>query len=338
MANSSLQADAKGPLRLLKQIPSEVRRDIFLFCDGKSLSTLLLAASSCSFHRSVAWDEVPAVTRRRLQGIAARVSKHAKGSRDEKCLREAAEWILSVSCIAGEQTTARLDEQDDSEKTEKIALRMKAISENLAVLDFLDESLAKYSKETEGQFEWPVWCGQLTVDSFVTGTRMRNTARVVITSPMQRPSLMPGSSLMKNWTPCSVFRCEPYNLIPVPPWGQIRGLQPEDDHVLLPVASRLAESGEVATPSGFHVYQVLDVRIVTKEQARRLWPMIQGLKSSWLVQKEAEIPLLCCWQDDDSGELSDDREYIDYILDLLHARSRLCKSAAQSPREYLVIP
>jgi hypothetical protein len=337
MAKSSFEADAKGaPLRPLKQIPAEVRRDIFLFCDGKSLSTLLLAASSCSFHRSVAWDEVPAMTRIRLQGIAARVSKHAKGSRDEKYLREAAEWILSVSCIPGEQATA--SRLDDSANTEKIASRMKAVSENLAVLDFLDESLAKYSNETEGQFEWPVWCGQLTVDSFVTGTRMRNTARVVITSPMQRPSFMPGSSLIKNWTPCSAFRCEPYNMVPVPPWGQIRGLQPEDDHVLLPVASRLAESGEVATPSGFHAYQVLDVRIVTKEQARRLWSMIQGLKSSWLVQKEAEIPLLCCWQDDDSGELSDDREYIDFILDLLHVRSRLCKSAAQSPREYLVIP
>lgn len=315
-----------------QQLPRDILLQMLEFCNGKSMSTLLLATSGCPDLdvENMIGDRVTL----RLVDMARRIEKHQSS---QPILAGATEWILSIARMPS--NAEKTDEIPiGNESGVKVTLkstvyRMRLLSENLAVLDYLHESLTRYSKD--GKFEWPIWCGQLTIESFHSGFRVRNNARVIITSPMQRPSFIPGgSSLMKNHVPCSGFRCEPYNMIPVPPWGHIRGLKEQDTAVLCPVVMHLEETNQVAVPSGFHSYNSLDVRIVTKRRAQQSWPRIQRLETSWLVEKDLESsPLLCCWHDDTS-DLANDRDYITYMIDFLKARDRLYRSQEPSERKY----
>lgn len=355
-----LSVDSQHSFQFLKCLPPEIlRRILYRFCDGKALSTLslaLLSASSSSkseqFYRSIALLEVPRVCRNRLNDIASTIEEKTQGILDSNASRAqivgsaggAVEWIRSIA-------TALDDTHDDNEASSTIVLasppplsRMKILSENAAVLDYLIVSLRDYSNIEKGQFEWPVWCGQLTIDSFLTGSRMRNSGRVLISSPMQRPSYIPGCNLLTNHSPAGLFRCEPYNIVPRPPWGKIHGLEREDNHVLRPVADRLIGTDQVAVPTGYYGRNdMLDIRILAPLQARRLLSSrmrgillhSSSLSSSWMLEEEEEqqqhdgdddddiaAPLVCCWQGEE-GDLDHDRDYIDYIIDLLKVRERL---------------
>jgi len=313
--------DAEAPFELLAALPSElIRRILHGFCDGRSLSTFALAlvSSSKEKYSSCALNLLPLVCRDRLEQIAFCIEDKIDQSDDIRNLRGAVQWIRSIASAEG--------------KSSSLARQVRILSENAAVLDFLQESLGKFSNVKQGHFEWPVWYGQLTIDSFVTGTRMRNTARILITSPMQRPSLIPGSSLLRNRNPCSVFQSEPYNMIPIPPWGRIHGLHPDDDYVLKPVACRLEQWGQVAVPAGYANADILDVRIITMMQAKRLSPPFRP-RTSWMLEAPG-TPLLCCWQDD-SAELTNDRDYVDYIIEMLKAKERISQCGEPSSREYI---
>jgi hypothetical protein len=130
-------------------------------------------------------------------------------------------------------------------------------------------------------------------------------------------------------------------MVPVPPWGILRPLSSEDADVLRPVARRLDTFGQVAIPSMSSLHaDILDVRIVTSTQADRLlrnrsWTP----RTDWIVRPTEtttaeDFRLICCWQDD-SEELSDDREYLGYILDMWKIRNRLETSVEVSSREYV---
>jgi hypothetical protein len=335
--------DSPHPFQLLKCLPPEIlSRILYRFCDGKSLSTLSLSASSSSeqFYRSMALLEVPRVCRNRLNDIASTIEEKTLGIRDQNASRAqvvgstggAVQWIRSIA--------AALDDTH-GEASSAIVLasppvsRMKILSENAAVLDYLIVSLRDFSNVEKGHFEWLVWCGQLTIDSFLTGTRMRNSSRVLISSPMQRPIFIPGCGLLKNHSPAGLFRCEPYNIVPIPPWGKIHGLQSEDNRVLQPVADRLNETNQVAVPTGYYGRNdMLDIRILAPLQARRLLTsrmrgiLLNSASSSWMLQQQHDddtaAPLVCCWQGE-SGDLEHDRDYIDYIIDLLKVRERLIR-------------
>jgi hypothetical protein len=254
---------------------------------------------------------VPTVVCERLQRIASKIESSVQDAGDFVNVKGAADWIRSVA----QGNTSR----------------MRILSENAAVLDMLEESLQTYSDPSKGRYLWPVWFGQLSIDSFVTGTRLRNTARVVITAPMQYPSFIPGSSLVTNHTPCAVLRCEPRNIVPIPPWGRIEGIDAEDQDVLRPVLQRLETWGQVGVPVGYNT-DPLDIRIVTNGQAQQLTERVFRPRTSWVLDTP-EPSLVCCWQDD-SAELSDNREYVSYIIEMLKARSRLRKVKEPPYREY----
>jgi hypothetical protein len=302
----------------LQKLPHDVLETILEFCDGKSLSTLLLATCGCPDLFVPIEQEIQDIVTRRLTGMVLRIQAHA---RNQPHLVGATAWIRSIAYLPTD------DDDSSPSSIQHVTQRIRYLSENLAVSDFLHESLTQYSQE--GQFEWPVWCGQLTIESFHEGSRRRHNVRIILTAPMQRPSLLPsGSSLLKHHVPCSNFRCEPYNLIPVPPWGHLRGLTEEDTAILRPVVRHLDVTNQVAVPSGYQSYDSLDVRIVTKRRAQSSW----RLPTSWLIER-SEYPLLCCWHDD-SSDLSNDRDYIPYIIDLLKARDRLYHSQEPSERIY----
>ena len=335
---ASVQLDWNCSFNLLIALPPELLCKILSdFCDGKALSTAALALApaanaagtvisspaspeNCDGILSlwpIAWHLIPSICQEKLRRIASVINRHVDKSDDDKNLREAEEWIKSIADVPVSNI--------NSDAVEDRCKRMRLLSENLAVLDFLQRSLNVYSDVAKGQFAWPIWVGQLTIDSFLTGTRMRNTARVVITAPLQGPCLIPGGSLLRHHrTPTGTFRCEPYNFVAVPPWGRIHGLQAEDNRTLQPIAARLEESGEVAVPTGYCNPEVLNLRIISRKQARaQSFLRLSSSKTSWMLEgKDEETPLFCCWHDD-SMDPENDRDYIAYVIDLMKTRKRL---------------
>ena len=120
----------------------------------------------------------------------------------------------------------------------------------------------------------------------------------------------------------------------VPPWGCLRPLSDEDAHILKPVVDRLESQNHVAVPTGFHHSgDILDVRIITSQQAERLLNSRSWRpRTDWIVTSPSSSDLICCWQDD-STEPTDKGEYLAYIIDLLKARQRLT-SVQACCREY----
>lgn len=304
---------------LLLQLPREILLQTLEFCSGKSLSTLLLATCGSSDHCPEMWNQVKDIVYEGLEDMACRIQAH---SASQPSLTAAIEWIRSIAGISQHDWKT---EMGPRARLKTVKGRIGSLSENLSVLDYLHESFERFSDEAAGHFEWPIWCGRITIDSFSSGVKIRSSARIIITSPMQHPSFSPVSAcFMRTYVHCSAFQCEPYNMIPVPPWGQIRGLQEQDSATLRSVRNHLDESNQVAIPTRCYC-NFLDIRIVTKKLAQQSWQQIQRLETSWLVQKDVQNnPLLCCWFDD-LPDLDDDRGYIVSIFDFLKARDRLSR-------------
>eukprot|EP00977_Amphora_coffeiformis_P008427 scaffold1912_cov167-Amphora_coffeaeformis.AAC.26 len=322
--------------QLLRALPPEIAHNILTaFTSGKDLSTLSLALAGSSKHQEL-FSVVIEIGEERIRAVAGYIeSKSAESNkgRVDIFVAKAVAWIHSV--VDGSPTA-----EVDTKKSLRYLIRHH--SENMALLDFLQASLVRYCRPDQGEFEWPVWVGQICVEAFVQGTRLRSTARVVLTTPLQRPGYIPGSGLLKNQTPSTVFRCELYNMIPVPPWGCLRPLSKDDEQVLQSVAGRLDTHEHVAVPSGFyHTTDILDVRIITSRQAERLLASRSWRpRTDWIVRGQSSasssnigdsppMHLMCCWQDD-SAELVDDRDYLSYIIDMLKTQKRLALSTNAS--------
>jgi hypothetical protein len=318
--------DDPESFQLLHQLPQELL-DFLLsnFCDGKSLWTLgfALSVSSDAFCEQSTRIVIPSVVDKKLLAIAATLEEKGLPG-DVINTRGAVEWIEAIVSLRG---------GDDA------ATRMRHMFENTAVLDFLRESLNIYSDVNKGHLEWPIWCGKIMVDSSVNETRMRNTAAVVLTAPIQRPSFISAVSLLPHHLRATNFRLEPYNIIPTPPWGKMRGLTEIDEIVLGPIIDRLEESNEVAVPRNLGAASFLDIRMMTQNQAQRLLSAVpwSPRKSAWIVESEPQKSLICFWQNDDLNdtpvELGREREYIPHIMNLISVRDQLMYTEAATAEE-----
>ena len=353
---------------LLSKLPIELVERIFLqYLSGKALSTLAIVLD-CSVPVVVDLKEdLPVVTshnwskeqqqndkdqdlehRVRLFSLIHHVAKQrllqsasliesttaqASNATIDTLTAHAVNWIRSVVEFSFVSETNRLT-------------HMRVVSENLALVDFLELSIQQYSNVPQGLLEWPVWVGQLSVDSYVSSSRMRNTARVVITTPMQSPSFLPGCNLIDRRTPTGVFRCEPYNMIPIPPWGRVRAMSAKDGQILRPVAERLERQNQVAVPMGYHSDEILDIRVASAARARQLLESLSWTpRGAWILQDppstatasstppnphgpEHQNPavwntgLVCVWQED-TMEMKSDRQYLSYVVGLLKAIERM---------------
>lgn len=311
MTTESPDAD----FQLLHTLPPELLlAALSKFCDGKSLSTLALALTTSpddTFCQQTAWYRIPMIVQRKLSNIASLLEDNGLPD-DVANTAGVASWIASIA-----SSTAIICDTSVSRQE-----RLKLLSENLLVLDFLQESLNLYSNIERGQFEWPVWCGQVTVESTVDETRMYNTAAVVLTAPMQYPFFLPGAvNILRNVIPAASFRCEPQNRRPIPPWGRVRPLS-NDSSVLAPVTARLEQWDHVATPMNTrYTLDTLNIAILSNKQARlRIadLPWTQK-KSSWIVGNEEG--LMFCWHD--SVDVMTSRSYISFIFNLMKIRDRL---------------
>ena len=301
---------------LLHEVPPEVLLLVLSkFCDGKSLSTLALAlaVSSDPFCQETAWYTVPMVVQRKLLAIAALLEEN--GSPDDVAnTAGAASWIASIASTCATVVDVSVAKEE----------RIRLLSENLAVLDFLQQSLSLYSVVDKGHFEWPVWCGRISFDSTVNETRMQNTAALVLTAPMQYPYFIPGAhSVFQNHIPTAAFQCEPQNRKPIPPWGRVRAL-PGDASVLAPVVERLEQWDQVASPTSVvRSADTLNVAILTQKQAKnRTIDMIwRPRKSSWILEQNEG--LIFCWHDDSGEGLISPRDYVSFVIQLMKVRDRL---------------
>jgi len=382
-SSSSLTKDNR--LLLLELLPlAVVQRILSEFCDGKSVSTLMFvlmtttkkkkkttttksAASVVDFRSKLLRTVVPTACRSKLLGIAALIEEAsaARGREDERIqLAGAVRWIRSIAELDAEDFDdgAGDDENADADGLLLARRKMTLISENLAVSDFLQSSVSKYSSVSMAQFEWPVWVGRVRFD-LSTGRTAPAAASssasaidphpllvhpvIVLTCPMQRPCYVPGSTLVRSEGSLKGgFICEHYNLVPVPPWGTI---QPHYHHNIdsdspsYDVASigyavqRLARfDGQVFVPAPVLRRiggDFLDVRIVAKAQARQLqsniggWMKTRPPRTSWMLDDDDDDEirdgarpspqLICCWNDDTFAEIDNDREYVQYVLDMM---------------------
>jgi hypothetical protein len=306
--------DASG-FQLLHQLPQELLGHLLSnFCDGKSLWTLkyALSVSSHPFCEQTTRLVIPLVVDKKLLEIAATMQE--RGLPDDVVnTQDAVEWIKAI---------ANSKAIDDETRTQHLF-------ENTAVLDFLQESLNVYSGADKGHLEWPIWCGKIVVNSSVNEMSTRNTAAVVLTAPIQRPSFISGFNLLPEHGQPPSFRLEPVPMIPKPPWGKMRGLTETDESALVPIMDRLEELNEVAVPRDFGASEVLNIRILSPTQAQGMLSAVpwSPRKSAWIIESEEQKSLICSWQNDEWNdapiELGREREYIPHIVNLMSVRDQL---------------
>ena len=359
----------KSAFELLQQLPPEVLdRILFVYCDGKALSTLAVAVSTSllDFYSNIADKVIPTISKRLLLRIIDEIEsnsingfKHVGAIRwirliaaDTDCDMNGSLTIDHSIIRANHDQSRTCNTTDRSEtiselRSQKVKSRRKRIrycSENFAVVDFLRRSMVE---SQHGKWEWPVWVGQISVSVHVDATVARSMTYIEILAPLDFPSHIPGSSLLyRHRTPTSLFRCEPMNMIPVPPWGRLRGLTANDNVALNRIAVRLEEAGQshVVVPTRNQEHDPLNIRILRKTDARlriidaapRFGPnMTETL--TWLIHDEAgdidvdratpnPFELVCCWENDTLDEILP-REYIEYIIMLMKTRDRLVKES-----------
>ena len=325
-------------LQFFSALPPEISRRILSdYVSGQKLAALAQCFMGCKDERyKCLLLEALDACEKRIETMANFIeSKSAQSNNGEveDSISKAVAWIRSV--VTKKATTPT-----------KCTHQFSSVRDNyrkMALLHFLEDSLANYSRPDQGEFEWPVWVGQICVESSSGGTRLRSTARVILTAPLSRPSFVPGAGLMKNQTPSTVFREELYNMVPRPPWACLRPFPSDtDEGVLQKLAERRISNrlgNNMLVPAGFyHSTDILDVRILSAAQAE----VIYGNQSwrprnDWIIRSQGlttdamQASLICCWQDD-SDEITDDSEYLQYIVDMLKAKQRLAKSNLVSSR------
>ena len=373
------QSKDQSSLELLQQLPLEILdRILFAYCDGKALSTLAVALSTSlnNVYCNIAYHVIPAISKCLLLKIVDNIeTNRIDGFNHAGVIR----WIRLIAAEHdnSDESTNKNDESHnqintssnnnkqcsndnnsidhdtitESKSQHVIKIRRKIMrycSENFAVADFLHKCMME--SQCCGQWEWPVWVGQISVSVIVDATVARSMTHIVILAPFDFPCHIPGSSLLyRHRTPTSLFRCEPMNMIPVPPWGRLQGLTTNDEVALKRIALRLEEAGEshVVVPSRNQEHDPLNIRILSKKDARlrvrdaapRLGPhLFETL--TWLVHDNSMVnnndddndnnnneltnplELVCCWENDTMDEILP-REYIEYLILLMKTRDRL---------------
>ena len=356
----------KSSFDLIRQLPPEILdRILFVYCDGKALSTLTVALSTAlsDFYSNIAYNIIPTISKRLLMRIIVDIESNIV---DGLNYADATRWIRLIAednnidaptkTLFGKEQCRINSKLEDGEtsselRCEIVESRRKVIrycSENLALADFLRISMMESQR---GKWEWPVWVGQISVSVIVDATVARSMTHIVILAPFDFPCHMPGSSLLyRHRTPTSLFRCEPMNMIPIPPWGRLLGLTATDKLALKRIALRLEEGGQshVVVPTRNQEHDPLNIRILSKKDARlrilgaapRFGSTLSEL-STWLLHDDHvgrgdiddnnndvmnTLELVCCWENDTIDEIQP-REYIEYIIILMKTRDRLIKEA-----------
>ena len=101
--------------------------------------------------------------------------------------------------------------------------------------------------------------------------------------------------------PLSIIRtrAQPYNFVPVPPYGRVYGRTPRDEERLLEISRYLARHNLVLVKSAT-AGEGFILRILSTEQARQRLETRFGDRyrppDSWIVEDPSYIGLVCSWE------------------------------------------
>jgi hypothetical protein len=339
-----------GRLRLLgyyltKALPEELVLDriIFPFCTGETLRLLcevcrgpeclarahhaqtMQVESESALERDhdfpVGYDTLSKWARQiiphricqRITSISSQIRKDSS-SGTNKNLSDVADWL--------DKAVAVFRKWDSS---------MVFKHEPFILYDFLQFSLSNLSDLDDARYEWPVWCGSLACSDLQrSGDSTPAVDYVLISCPIsdpvtffnRHPQSVPCSPAVPSPSivPDISLVVEPYNMVPVPPWGRI---------VSYPMGCRRQQEFSTSL-SQFLGSKNMAALQKTQRQAScenrndsrhfkqfRVVPWARAVTSnSYLAPHHREWlrlhsccrgdstppPLLCCWQRGDDGE------------------------------------
>jgi hypothetical protein len=330
MMISALQpSPQRTKFEIFKELPRDILcPTIFDYCTGKSLSTLALAfaTSGVPVYEKLALTAIPDFARHLLLQIGKDIESTAVDT--HKC-GGAVRWIRVIADEGYEDV-------ESLSSMKRICRVMRHLSENLALVDFLHQSMM--DSEYRGKWEWPVWVGPISIKLSSNVFDPATELQVVITSPLDYPSYIPGAhSVWRDLVVERVFRLEMMNLVPLPPWGQVRGICANDEVKIKKIYTEMPEEDDrlISLPI-YSIYSLpgaLNVKLLTRSQARRRYERIpyrygRPPSSLWLLHDEPpqialRDRLLCCWSKDDSSDVFQPREYMDYFIKLMNIRHRM---------------
>jgi hypothetical protein len=326
-----------GRLRVLghyltKVLPEELVLDriLFPFCTGETLRLLcevwrgpefltVQVESESGLERG--YDTLSKWARRviphricqRITSISSQIRKDSSSSTN-KNLSVVADWL--------DKAVAVFRKWDSS---------MVFKHEPFILYDFLQFSLSNLSDLDDARYEWPVWCGSLECSDLQRSGDSTPTADyVLISCPVsnpvtffsRHPQTLPSSRTAPppSIVPAISLVVEPYNMVPVPPWGRIVNCpvgfcrQQEfstslsqflgsENMVALQKTQRQASGGIRSDSRHFKQFRVVPwTRAVASNSYlaphHREWLRLH----SCCRGDSPPPPLLCCWQQGDDGE------------------------------------
>lgn len=195
---------------------------------------------------------------------------------------------------------------------------MRCFSECFAVTDFVRLGM-RNDPSNVAQWEWPIWVGIISIQSMVNVKAEWLSANVQIMSTVQlNDDAIPFdfSFVSKEGkTGKGMFRIEPKNVTPSPPWGRIKGITDTDNTALQEIAARLeaGEGSQIAVPECWRRRQnydsdckednFLEVQIFSKNDAQRRLnaaarTSCKPFTMDWILNKygaSSDYSLICCW-------------------------------------------
>jgi len=183
----------ENPVRLLPQLPSELIYLVSQFCTGSSISTLLLATSSCPQHRGLI--DTRRILQDRVQLIIARTNHLASAVHIQLFLRRAMEY---------------------EEET------LQFLSTRLALVDYFESGTT--NKRT---IEFPIWVGTLNDQSSISQASTQKW--IQLSTPFWNPMLVSAyhSTMSRSFGMKVIPQHRNYRT--VPPFGRIEGIRASDN-------------------------------------------------------------------------------------------------------------
>lgn len=267
------------------QVDGPVVARIASYLDGKSQSILALAAMGYD----IVWETLLTKTGQELSHW--RVNQAWIHS---LCQR------LLIDDDDDNQRNNRREHDNSSTKIARTCSQMNLLSKKLLILEYIH--LTPHP-------QWPVWVGKIAV-------KLPHNRRISASIVLQGDRFsVPGSSLLhRHRIPTAMFRAEPMNVIPLPPFGSVHGLSKVDKEHLQTIASSL--EGQVVVPHYFQQDDPLNIRILTRQEA------LVRLNRVPLTRYRDQIPnspLVCFWHEHEGDML----QPISYIKAMLKVTERL---------------
>jgi hypothetical protein len=251
---SVIYEDPDGPCDFFLDFYPEIISIVLgKYCDGKSLSTLLITLLSSKCHRLCGLELIMKTTQSRADHLKNNgwLPPNSNGINRWGSI-DFATLITDISIGEGYDA---IQTYSSEIALSKIISMIRRISERLAVIHFFEECWDLHPIHPE-HIECPLWCGTVTMDcSPDFSGNMVETANVTAMTPINTWDL----TLVEEWTKLSGTHDSRKNIkltpgprraMPMPPLARLQACTPKDAIAVSKMAHRLRERDEVAPIGG----------------------------------------------------------------------------------------